>query len=44
MLFMDSANVNIGKTLEIAQMIKKLSLVERAEIVIKINEMINKNI
>lgn len=43
-----SANVNIGEsidreTLEIAQMIKKLSIVERAEIILKTNEMINKN-
>lgn len=43
-----SANVNIGEnidkeTLEIAQMIKKLSIVQRAEIILKTNEMINEN-
>ena len=43
-----SANVNIGEnidneTLEIAQIIKKLSIVQRAEIILKVNEMINQN-
>lgn len=41
-----SANVNIGETidkdtLEITQMIKKLSVVQKAEIILKINEMLN---
>lgn len=37
------SNVDIDKeTLEIARMIKKLSVVQKAETVLKINEMINK--